>query len=60
MPGRTYIAIDLKSFFCTLFLSMVSVFCMGQTEPEFEIEPFAFNRSSSSIGVVAADPMCFR
>ena len=38
----------MKSIFCTLFLSMVSVFCMGQTEPEFEMEPFAFNRADST------------
>lgn len=38
----------MKSSICTIILSMVSVFCMGQNEPEFEMEPYAFNRADST------------
>lgn len=31
-------------------MSMATVFCMAQTEPEFEFEPFVFNNADSIIG----------
>lgn len=39
----------MKSFVCTLLLSMVSVFALAQTEPEFEMEPYVFGKSDSAL-----------
>ena len=38
----------MRTFFCTLILSMVSVFTFAQTEPDFEMEPYVFNQADST------------
>ena len=38
----------MRTFFCTLIMSMVSVFTFAQTEPDFEMEPYVFNQADST------------
>ena len=38
----------MRTLFCTLIMSMVSVFAIAQTEPDFEMEPYVFNTADST------------
>ena len=38
----------MRTLFCTLIMSMVSVFAFAQTEPDFEMEPYVFNTADST------------
>ena len=38
----------MRTLFCTLIMSMVSVFTFAQTEPDFEMEPYVFNQADST------------
>lgn len=40
----------MKKLISAILMSMATVFCMAQTEPEFEFEPFVFNTAESTIG----------
>lgn len=39
----------MKTFFCSLFLSLFSIVGYAQTEPEFEMEPYVFNNADSTL-----------
>ncbi len=32
----------MRTLFCTLIMSLVSVFAFAQTEPDFEMEPLSY------------------
>ena len=38
----------MRTLFCTLIMSLVSVFAFAQTEPDFEMEPYVFNTADST------------
>ena len=39
----------MKTYICTLLLSMAFAFAHAQTEPEFELEPYVFNLADSTL-----------
>ena len=39
----------MRILFCTLIMSMVSVFAIAQTEPDFEMEPYVFNTADFTV-----------
>lgn len=39
----------IKTFICTLFMSLTSMLACAQSEPEFEMEPYVFNLADSSL-----------
>ena len=47
----------MRTLFCTLIMSMVSVFTFAQTEPDFEMEPYVFNQADSTFATPSRRPV---